>query len=103
MPNPGTYEEPLPCGGKLKVTKSSWLIEYYFSGPDMRYNGDFVRVQSSQVDSYITALKDNWDKYCEMKKTSPKEANLTPAERVECKFVLAVFETVYVYSHITCH
>jgi hypothetical protein len=37
----GTYEELLPCGGKLKVTKSSWEIEYYFSVPDFRYNGTF--------------------------------------------------------------
>ena len=72
MSQAGTYEEILPCGGKLKVTKSSWLIEYYFSGPDLRYNGDFVRVQGSQVLNYITAYQENWEKYCELRKTIPK-------------------------------
>jgi hypothetical protein len=59
----GTYEEALPCGGKLKVTETSWEILYYFPGPDLRYNGTFFSIPGGSVDRYISAYKENWDDY----------------------------------------
>ncbi|MBB1397067.1 MULTISPECIES: hypothetical protein [unclassified Pseudoalteromonas] len=67
----GTYEEPLPCGGKLKVTKSSWEISYYFSGPDMRYNGTFVSVLGREINKYIAAFNENWEEFEKLKATIP--------------------------------
>lgn len=67
----GTYEETLPCGGKLKITKSSWEISYYFSGPDLRYNGTFVSVPSKYVEDYICAFYDNWSEYMKLKESIP--------------------------------
>ena len=43
--------------GKLKVSKSSWKIEYYLAGPDYRYNGEFYIIDGNDVRSYIDALK----------------------------------------------
>ena len=68
----GSYEEPLPCGGKLKVTKNAWEISYYFPGPDMRYNGDFITVPGSRVEWYIQAFVENFEEYEQLKKTIPK-------------------------------
>ena len=68
----GTYEEALPCGGKLKVNKLSWEISYYFSGPDMRYNGTFFSVPGGSIDEYIIAFDDNWAEYEKLKTAIPK-------------------------------
>ena len=59
--------------GKLKVSKSSWKIEYYLPGPDYRYNGEFYIIDGDDVRSYIDALKTNWEKYQKLLKTIPKE------------------------------
>jgi len=67
----GTYEEPLPCGGKLKVTKASWEISYYFSGPDMRYKGTFVSVPGASIEEYISAFIENWEDYEKLKAIMP--------------------------------
>ena len=67
----GKYEEPLPRGGKLKVTKSSWEISYYFSGPDLRYNGTFVSVPGRAIEQYISAFEENWAEYQQLKKAIP--------------------------------
>lgn len=71
MSNVGTYEEALPCGGKLKVSKTSWEISYYFSGPDMRYNGMFVSVPGNSIDQYIAAFYENWEEYKQLKASIP--------------------------------
>jgi hypothetical protein len=67
----GTYEEALPCGGKLKVTKTSWEISYYFSGPDMRYNGTFISIPGNSIEKYITAFRENFAEYIDLKSTIP--------------------------------
>jgi len=67
----GTYEELLPCGGKLKVTQISWEITYYFSGPDMRYNGTFVSVPAFAVENYISAFNENFLEYEQLKAAIP--------------------------------
>ncbi|MDN6321634.1 MAG: hypothetical protein ACTHZY_07520 [Halomonas sp.] len=73
----GTYEEPLPCGGKLKVTKTSWEISYYFSGPDMRYNGTFVSVPGGSIEKYISAFSENWKEYEQLKSSIPSDGEFS--------------------------
>jgi len=69
--NTGTYEEPLPCGGKLKISKATWEISYYFAGPDMRHNGTFVSVPGNSIEQYISAFNDNWAEYEQLKASIP--------------------------------
>lgn len=71
MSSIGTYEESLPCGGQLKVSVQSWEITYYFSGPDLRYNGTFVSIPGKQVREYIDAFSENWAEYQKLKQTIP--------------------------------
>ena len=70
----GTYSEKIAFGGTLKIEQRSWCIEYYFPGPDLRYNGDFIVIQSSQIESYISAFKENYVKYEELICTIPGKA-----------------------------
>ena len=67
----GTYTEELPCGGKLTVTRGGWSIEYYFPGPDLRYNGDFVSIPGSEVAEYVAAFEENWAEYESLKTMVP--------------------------------
>ncbi len=65
----GEYSEKLPSGGKMVVTKTSWKIDYYFPGPDLRYNGTFFTIPGAEIDAYISAWEANFNKYLELKKT----------------------------------
>ena len=65
----GEYKESLCSGGDLVVTGDKWYIRYYFPGPDLRYNGDFFKIDSSEIDMYILAWKNNFDKYLQLKKS----------------------------------
>ena len=65
----GEYRETLPSGGELVVTENEWHISYYFPGPDLRYNGTFFMVRSKDIDTYIAAWKNNFDKYLKLKAT----------------------------------
>lgn len=67
----GTYEEELPCGGKLRVTSSAWEISYYFFGPDLRYKGTSVTVHGSSIEQYISAFQDNWTEYETLRASIP--------------------------------
>ena len=67
----GFYEETLSCGGKLKVKKESWEINYYFPGPDLRHNGVFVVVPEAHIESYISAFRDNWEDFEKLKSSIP--------------------------------
>jgi len=67
----GTYEEKLPTGGTLKVSKSAWEISYYFPGPDGRYNGEFVSVHGLAIERHIAALIDNFAEYEQLKTQIP--------------------------------
>jgi hypothetical protein len=63
----GEYKEKLPFGtGDLIVTKDTFYIEFYFSGPDLRHNGTFKRINKDEIDLYIKAYKENWKKYEEL-------------------------------------
>lgn len=45
----GKYTERLKTGGDLIITVNDWYIQYYFSGPDLRYNGTFVQVAGEEI------------------------------------------------------
>lgn len=68
----GIYEEPLPCGGKLKVGVTSWDITYYFPGLDRRHNGTFVTVPGESIQHYIDAFLENWKEYENLKNSIPQ-------------------------------
>lgn len=73
----GQYKEKLRTGGELTVTPKTWYIEYYFPGPDHRYNGDFVKIFGIYIDQYITAWINNYDKYLELKNLMPPNITFT--------------------------
>lgn len=65
----GEYKEHLISGGDLVVTERDWYISYYFPGPDMRYNGTFFSINGKDVDKYIAAWINNFEKYKKLKNT----------------------------------
>lgn len=75
----GQYSEKLPSGGELVVTTSGWHIKYYFPGPDLRYNGDFVTINGKEIDKYIAAWQHNYEKYLQLKETIPKNGKFDTA------------------------
>lgn len=81
----GEYKEKLNSGGELSVTAKSWSIEYYFQGPDLRYNGTFVTIPGSDIDKYIAAWKNNFKKYIQLKQIIPAGGSFdTSAEMGMC-------------------
>ena len=73
----GTYEETLPCGGKLYVNGASWGIKYYFKGPDFRYNGTFFTAAGSNIANFISALQANWKEFLKIKEAVPAGGSFT--------------------------
>ena len=73
----GEFTHNLRSVGKLCVTSSDWHIEYYFAGPDMRYNGTFKRIYSNEIDKYINAWKNNFERYLVLKGQIPKGGEYT--------------------------
>lgn len=63
------YTEKLSQKGDLKVQKRSWCIQYYFPGPDRRYNGTFLQIDGKTIDRYISAMRKNFDKYLALNKS----------------------------------
>ena len=68
----GVYSEKLKTGGELKVDAKGWLIQYYFPGPDRRYNGTFVKINGQDINKYIKAWRANYRKYSDLKKEIPE-------------------------------
>jgi hypothetical protein len=77
MSNTGHYEETLPDGSRLKVYADHWEIEYYFQGPDLRYNGTFIRFAACQVPRLITEYQKAWQRYCDLKRATEPGSELT--------------------------
>lgn len=62
------YEESLGFGdGVLRVTPNYWSVYFYFPGPDRRYNGTLVQIQSTEIESYINAYRENFRIYRQAK------------------------------------
>ena len=76
MSTSGTYTEPLPGGGKLQVTTRAWSVEYYFSGPDLRYSGTFVSIGGDELASYVDAFEENWAEYERLQAVAPDGVTL---------------------------
>lgn len=74
-PLKGEYSENLSHGGKLKVTITSWHIYYYFPGPDGRYSGTSVIIYDKEIDLFISAWKNNFNKYRQLKEVIPQGGN----------------------------
>lgn len=80
--NKAKYTEALASGGELNITENGWYIQYYFNGPDLRYNGEFVTIQGNDVDNYIKAYKNNYKKFLELQKVIPNGENSRQKENV---------------------
>ena len=63
----GEYKESLKSGGSLIVSEKDWKIQYYFPGPDLRYNGTWKTIFSKDVNKYIEAWKNNFATYLKLK------------------------------------
>jgi len=61
------YKESLESGGNLVATPEDWNIQYFFPGPDFRYNGKFVTITSFEVENCIKGFINNYKKYIELK------------------------------------
>jgi len=55
--------ETLAFKGKLTAREAGFDLTYYFPGPDRRYNGTILKIDSSMLEQYITAWQDNWHMY----------------------------------------
>jgi hypothetical protein len=95
----GTYEELLPCGGKLNVTKTSWGISYYFPGPDRRHNGTFVSVPGKSIEQYISAFTNNWSEYEQLKTAIPRGDEFSKAGKMGMSIHIGSFEGVCLQSY----
>lgn len=71
----GSYEEELKTGGKLIVKNDDWFIQYYFPGPDLRYNGTFLSLDGNCIDKYISSWKENFDKCKKLEKEIPENGS----------------------------
>lgn len=71
----GEYTEKLLTGGDLKISRDKWSVDYYFSGPDNRYNGIFKVINGIEINKYIKAWKNNFAKYLELKRLIPSGGN----------------------------
>lgn len=55
--------ETLAFKGILTAREAGFDLTYYFPGPDRRYNGTILKIDSSMLEQYITAWQDNWHMY----------------------------------------
>ena len=83
----GSYEEKLKTGGKLIVKNDNWYIQYYFPGPDLRYNGKFLSLDGNCIDNYISSWKENFEKCKKLEKEIPENGN---ADVIVDRFVMCV-------------
>lgn len=66
----GVYTEKINTEATLTVTKDGWKIKYVFWGPDLRYNPSYLNIDETYIDTYILSLKNNFEKYNELKETT---------------------------------
>ena len=95
----GEYREKLNSGGELSVTAKSWSIEYYFQGPDLRYNGTFVTISGCDIDKYIAAWNNNFKKYIQLKQTIPAGGSFDTCAEMEMRIRIGFSEGVCLRSY----
>ena len=99
MENIGTYNEQLSCGGTLKVSKSSWEIIFYFSGPDLRYNGTIFSIPGVSINDYISALEENYNEYEKLKELIPKGDTFSKIARMNMIIGTGAYEGVWLTAY----
>lgn len=77
MKQKGTYQEMLPCGGKLVVSSENWYIQYFFSGPDQRYKGTFKNIDGNLLENYISAFEKNFLEFNSLKTALPGDGEFS--------------------------
>lgn len=64
-------KQSLPFGGTITAWESGFELLFYFPGPDLRYNGKFLKIEGSILHQYIAAWKENWHTFQVMCETMP--------------------------------
>ena len=100
----GEYSEDIGKGGRLVVDRSGWQLKYYWSGPDLRYNGTFGHVPGREIERYVQAWELNFEKYLELKKMLPSEGEFVQQEamRMEIRVNTLLSEGVCLKSYHCC-
>lgn len=91
----GEYSEKLKSGGELIVSLRGWKIQYYFPGPDLRYNGTFFRISNNEIDEYVDAWKSNFETYFSLKKKIAYGASFETVGKKKMPIRIGNFYGVY--------
>lgn len=83
------YSEKLKTGGILEIKEDAWCIKYYYPGPDLRYNGNYIVVRDSEVENYIQAWKNNFTRYMELKNSMSNQGELIANGEQGMKIVIS--------------
>ena len=70
------------------MSRDEWFIQYYFSGPDLRYNGRIVEIKSGEVPSFIDGLNANWERFEELRGKIPEDGDFSVLG--ECNMMIRV-------------
>lgn len=101
MSNIGTLSESLPCGGKLNVSETQWSIDYYFPGPDRRYNGTHTGLSGTMVFRYIDALNENWNEFKKISASLPEGSELSKVGILSMRIEISnYFKGIYLFGNI---
>lgn len=63
--------EPSAFGGRLNVRDGGFDLTFYFPGPDLRYNGTLLKIDSAMFHQYLTAWEENWRTYQTLRQSMP--------------------------------
>lgn len=70
MVNSLQLSEAAAYGGRLTASESGWDVTFHFPGPDRRWNGTILKIDSTMLQQYIEAWKSNWLAYCSLSASS---------------------------------
>jgi hypothetical protein len=74
----GKYEESIYWDAakrryfSFRVTKESWLLSFYFAGPDFRHKGTLFDIPQGEVDAYVAAYRLAWAEYLDLQNKIPE-------------------------------
>jgi len=98
MSTDSTYEETLPCGGRLRIFRDNWEIRYFFSGRDLRYKSTFKTIPGEEVEQYIQAYQKNWIDFIALKAATPKGNNVVKYADADMTISIGAFEGVFLVA-----